>query len=965
MSSSLRRLFQRRTFGSLGGSLRKFRRRYPNPLVSSLSPPMMPLVPSSSFACHGLSTNAKQDPTTTATGKTNQPSSPLFRDRRKRVIDVDTWKTTTLRLLTEPWRGDDDWKSAQRNLNWWIHHPGGGYFCFKLVQCMLQQQQEQHALPTTAVSNVLTTRRLKSIVERWAMDHAQNAHETEDQNEKNQFSISPIEVATMLKSCAQNEIPIEASILELIHNVATGKHVVTLTTITQENLLSTLEFVIRTGDQRACPDRSVVDEILRQASKQIEQSESLSLWAQEVLDKLWWIDKHHPGLKMRPDYSMYLSVMRAWFNSNEPRIGERMKHLLDEMEAYSMSGVTGLFPGTPHFTLMLEEYTRRGDAKDALELIHYIKARHQATGMGNYEQTRRMYALCLQALAESDDRDQWWLAETLKNDLLDQAKVQKNVLPRQNFWMTYIGILARAATETSLETAEDTLDEMETVSGHLTPTLRHYGLIIRGWAQIQRPERAEQLLHQMIDQYASGNLQAKPDSKTFLDVINAWARSGDAQARDRIRQLTRLMDQVVQEPTGHKSRLTDKAVEKSSGRANDGVGDLVKMLSAVASDEDAERAEQILLDAVKQKDEGNSNIRIAQLHYQAVVTAWSRTKDVKSLDRATSLFQEMLNRYDRGDESLRPSEHGYTAIIHACAKSGREDCGDKGQAWFDNMKERFQAGEDSLRPTVQSYSALINAWAAARKPDHAERVLLEMHDDFLNGNDAAKPSLISFNTVLHAWSKHNSNDALERATEVFRLMQDLGDSYLHIKPDIITYATAISCCICSNEPCRVEVAESLFNEAQQRFSAGHEECRPNSVLYGALIQTIARSDLEDAAELSERYLKEMLTLPDFNGYQVLLSHNIVLHAWAKHADGLLALERAETLVWNLLELSRRRRNRGCAPNLHTYAFLLRILSKSGTTDKDVRLRATIAEMESLGLEADDTIKELIEKCSFQ
>ena len=456
----------------------------------------------------------------------------------------------------------------------------------------------------------------------------------------------------------------------------------------------------------------------------------------------------------------------------------------------------------------------------------------------------------------------------------------------------------------------------------------------------------------MIKQYIAGDSESKPDSKAFLDVIQAWARSGHAGADEHIRKLTHLQSEIPGDL---------ESVDDGRNHEKDDLGELVKMLSTAVDKRDADLAERLLMDAVKQKDQGSGDVRITHEHYQAVITAWSKTKGAKSLDRTMRLFHEMMNRYDSGDKDLRPTERGYSAVISAIERSGRDDRGQMAQNVFDNMVGRFEAGEESLRPSVVSYTALIKAWAAAGRPDRAEHVLLQMHEAFTDGNDAAKPNERSFNIVLSAWSKDSSEEALERATKILGLMKDLGDSQLQLNPDTVSFASAIACCIKSDAALRVDLAESFFQEARDRYAAGDKACKPNCMIYGAVIQTIARSDVEDAAERAESYLKEMLTLDDFDARQILLSHNAVMGAWSKHSDKMLALEKSESLLGNLIKLSQKHQNKGCLPNKYTYSQLLNVLWKSGASDKLQRLQAILTEMKSLRVKADSAIERVVAK----
>ena len=861
--------------------------------------------------------------------------------------DEEPWRDATLRLLSEPWKSQMEPAEAQRTLDWWIRRPGGSVFAIKLMEKMRQEMGNPSNRDDPSWRDVLDESRIRAMVERWAIDYSTEQRSCE--------ILEPRALITRLESY-RSFITIDQSIFNIIHRT-TKRHdlnAIIDESLNKENLLAVLSLVEITGDETICPSKTEIDHILRYAV--MDSTDPVEEWAQNVLDAMWSISRNYEWARIRPNFYTYHSVLRAWLKSKEPNKTKDMQRLINEMEELSFAGVHGLFPGKVHYTLLLSAYAETGDVQRAFDLMKYLKSRYETTGLSNYEPTGKMYGVCMAALSRSENPDVS-MAETLRNEMFEifDVKFDKNILPRSPFWTSYIQVLANVGTDESLEKAERVLDEMRTDNGRINANSHHYGPIIRGWTKLQKPERAEALLMRMIEKHASGHLDVKPDAKTFLDVTNAWSRSGDPHADERIRLLSHQMD-----------RLRKDSARQSSGvdrkDADDDLGDLLKMLSTVAAREDASQAEKILYDSIKLVKQGNSDIKISGQHYQAVITAWSRTKSSKSMERAVSLLSEMLDKYDEGDQALRPTEHGFTGVITACARSGRPDCGEIAQRIFDTMCKRFHEGDEVLRPSMRSYSALMNAWASAGKPDRAEDVLLLMHDDYLSGNISAQPSVIAFNTVLSAWSKETSEEALERATQIFRLMHDMGESHSKVDPDIISYTSLIACCIKSISPRRVEVAEVLLREAKDRYANGKNECRPNCMIYGAVIQTIARSGVEGAADKAGYYLQEMLTLADFDPRQVLLSHNAVIGALGKEADKVVALKKAEALVNNLIELSKKRRNRNCLPNKFTYSQLLSVLSKTTLPDKSSRARAVMKEMEELRVDADDTIQRILRFC---
>lgn len=866
--------------------------------------------------------------------------------------DETEWKNSTFHLLSEPWKPHVDWKVARDTVDWWIQRSGGSRFAIQLMERTFQEFHRDEKNPASKELNeVFKTSRIRAMVERWSLDWS---------DEKDScYTLDPTELTAILDSY-RRIMHIDQSLFDIVHRT-TMRQNLTLPLVdepvTRENILPVLVHVERTGDPRICPSRDTIDHVLRKAFK--ETKEPIAFWAQNILDTMWSISRKYKWARIRPDFSIYQSVLRAWLNSDEPQKAKNMKHLIDEMEELAFSGERGLFPGKMHYTLLLSAYADTGDTHSAFELLYRLKSQYETKGLAIYEPTGKMYGVCMAALSRSDDPESLSRAEYVRKEAFQafEMKGDRKLLPRSPFWTSYISVLARVGTEESLEKAEKVLDEMLTDRGKIQPNFHHYGPLIRGWAAIERPERAEALLKEMIRRHDSGYRDVRPDGKTYLDVTNAWARSGDPRAENRIRHLSGLMAQ------SHKASKS-QSTEENRMQTKDDMGELLKMLSTAVNRDDASKAERMLYNAIEMYEEGTSETKISEQHYQAVITAWSKTKGTEALKRAESLLFAMLAKHDAGDKHVCPTEHGFTAVIAACARNGCSDCGERAQAVFDNMCRRFEAGNESLRPSVRSYSALIKAWSSAGtgKPKRAEHVLQQMYDDFLDGNISARPNVVSFNTVLAAWSRDTSEEALERATRILRLMQDLGESNLQLRPDIITFSSMIACCIRSSAPRRVELAESLLQEAKDRYSNGQLECRPNCMIYGALIQTIARSDVDGAADKAELYLREMLTLADFDPRQIRLSHHAVIGAWGRDHDRSRALERSEALVSNLIHLSKKNRSRKCLPDKFTYAQLLTVLSKTSPPDAAVRAEAVIKEMEALGVEADEAVHRIAERC---
>ena len=848
------------------------------------------------------------------------------------------WQGVTLRLLAEQWNSPVDWEDARRTLDWWIQKEGGTKFIVKLLE-KTSEEAKRNQDGSVDVRKTLNGKRTRAFVEKWA---------GEFENQRGDAILDPSDLMILLESF-RNYVDFDPSVLEIIHGM-TRRHRTTPGRFGGEDaadrLLPVLAYVDCSGDTEALPDRVTIDSLLRKEVEAIAP-ENVGQWAQNVLDTMWSINHKYQWANVRPDFSNYHSVLKAWMLSNVPNRSSRMKKLVEEMETLSKEGTQGLVPNARHFTLLLSAHAKDGDFEEATKLLQRLNNCYRSTGMKGYKPTGEMYGIFMAELSKSSDPKVLMLADMLRKELFETNACCRGdiVRPPMTFWSSYIKILSiMGGTKEYMEKAEAVLDDVlanrgKKHRGKKHPNVQLYGQVIRGWSQLKEPQRAEKLLLHLCDKYYMGKMPGKPDPRIFLDVTNAWANSDYPQANDRIRRLNGMMT----------SMHRNKARSRYPG--------LIKMLS----DADASKAEVLLRDILRQEKKEAANSKLTRDHFQAVISAWSKVKSEDAALKAENILSDMLKRYDSGDANCRPSEHGFTSVISAFARGGRKDCGDRAQIVFDEMKKRFESGEDDLRPSVRSYTALMNAWAAAGEPERAEDVLKQMGADFYNGNNSAKPSIISFNTVLSAWSKRTSPLILERVMEILGFLKELGESDPKLLPDAFTYAAAISCCIRSDSPLRVNLSQCLLEEARQRYLNGQESCKPNSIMYGAVIQTIARAENDDSAEKAEAYLKDMLTLHDFDPKQVLHSHTVIMTAWSRNRNKILALEKAEGLVRSLIALSKNHRTNRCLPGKFTYAQLLSILSNCEVPDKKARAETILKEMESFGVEADEVIDKIVHK----
>ena len=97
------------------------------------------------------------------------------------------------------------------------------------------------------------------------------------------------------------------------------------------------------------------------------------------------------------------------------------------------------------------------------------------------------------------------------------------------------------------EASEAVLKEMQAIyasSGEerFRPNKRSYNSAILAWAKAGNANRCRALLGEMLEKYACGDVTVKPDSKTFVSVINSLWKSGVPNSSETAIDMLRLME---------------------------------------------------------------------------------------------------------------------------------------------------------------------------------------------------------------------------------------------------------------------------------------------------------------------------------------------------------------------------------------------------------------------------------------
>jgi pentatricopeptide repeat protein len=838
------------------------------------------------------------------------------------TTDDTIWRQETLRLLSadSSWNTRLHWRKAARTLNWWASQDRGSNSVLPLLDRMILEVSRDESYQKYVTNDLLAV-----AVRRWCLDFAAEPQVAD--------LITPTELASKLENIRRFVPSMDEKLFRMIQEAASKrkgepKHDVTSAETGEPfHLMATSE---QLNDPSVCPDTSILNDYLLQLSRSEQPLEAVRK-AEELLDRMWSLSRKNAWEHVRPDHNTYERVMRCCLRSKRPGTDVAMQNLLQDMlKQYNPRFPNALRPGRIHYQLVISAWAERGNARKAEAILDEMKSRYEETGSTDYKPVGKVCAAVLKALLRCQEPSAPDRAEVILNEMLRRYEKDGDTewLPSDHCYTSIIAIWASSGRRDGATKAQAVFDSMTGVR----PTKFHYGALIHAWIKAGSIDKAEAILRRMVDDYNEGNEAAKPDSKAFLEVTEALSRTG---ATERVDSLLKMM--------GESTPL-----------------DILRMLSTRKRKGDAEQAETILRQLQATCDAGESTVKLTREHYNATITALSHSRDNHAAIRADALLTEMLHRYDNGDKDKVPSEHAFTSVITSWSRSRQKGSGQKAQAVFDSMLQRWQAGQESLEPTVKSYSALINAWGYAGDASRAEIVLQQMQDDYLQGNKSACPNTICFNTVIAAWSRTKTAESLDRADQILRLMQELGKSGLGTNPDIVSFGSIMGACIHPDVKDGPERAIAYLKEAKDLYAQGDQDCKPNCMVYGSIIQSITRSRRPGAAKHAEKFLDEMKRLQDQDPKQIVMAFTAVIGAWSNERDP-EALSRAESLFRELVEHSRNGHPQ-CKPNIYTFTQLLKAVSRSSATNKAVKAKLVLVVMKDQGVKPDDVVHRLVEMC---
>jgi hypothetical protein len=257
---------------------------------------------------------------------------------------------------------------------------------------------------------------------------------------------------------------------------------------------------------------------------------------------------------------------------------------------------------------------------------------------------------------------------------------------------------------------------------------------------------------------------------------------------------------------------------------------------------------------------------------QAMIHAWTKSKDVRYLKNVERLFAEVRS-------ICSPSSYTYAAYQIAWKNSGRRDAPIKVEAILNEMQQNYASGKNpNCRPSTFNFAHVINSWAQVGGKESAERAgaileQLETLYDHSGALDPLRPTEACYQGVIRAWSTVTGGGGKEAWAILDRMTKRHHVSSLSPLPSATCYHLVMEAFQRDAGERFIEALASVYERMKVDYRSGNQYAKPNAETYLRLFEhcSFASSTATEARELTSIALSDLIAMDE-------LSKNIQLYA---------------------------------------------------------------------------------------
>lgn len=451
------------------------------------------------------------------------------------------------------------------------------------------------------------------------------------------------------------------------------------------------------------------------------------------------------------------------------------------------------------------------------------------------------YTSFLGGLSRCKERDLARRAEQVL-DRMVRLNVQADMVAYTSVLNCWSKATSRRERELAASRAQRLLQEMERAYArseyHLKPSLITYATVIRAIGNsmdYNAPKMAEDMLQHMYEVHESGLIaNVKPTTSTYNAVLNALSR-GKGNRRDRY---ARRAEELLEEMTRlAASGEVDVRPDVRTWAA------VLRAWSYSGIDDAAENAQRVLEELERRYEEGSASFRPNYVCYTTVMGAWGSSKRTDALDKLETLLRKMEDGYEETQEAdIRPNTISYVTAIDSYVRQDERNAAKRAQATVDRMTRLYAKGLGHVRPTRIIFNTLIHAWSKSSDRDaakKAEMIFKWMEAQYQAGDDLVRPDQVSLCAVLNAWATQALHGGADRALQIFQHTKatPLAKRGFHLSISMVNIV--IKAIARSGSEDSVEKVEEILSQLEEDYQSGRSSLRPDVATYSSVINCCA------------------------------------------------------------------------------------------------------------------------------
>lgn len=221
------------------------------------------------------------------------------------------------------------------------------------------------------------------------------------------------------------------------------------------------DLYIKTGNEALLPDKVTYTSLLKAIME--DRVPGFAAKCKSILEKMELEYSSNGNDKLKPDVYTYGTVMNAIAYEGYP---EDCEALLDRMESLASKGDTDCYPNVICFNTVMSAYGKRRRSDSALQTERIFRRINESRekGNNNLEYNAASYAIYIDALARSNEKDKVSKAEAVMKIFLEHYEKTKyeGLVPTANVWCALMLCYAESSDiEDKAEKALNVVKRME------------------------------------------------------------------------------------------------------------------------------------------------------------------------------------------------------------------------------------------------------------------------------------------------------------------------------------------------------------------------------------------------------------------------------------------------------------------------------------------------------------------------